>query len=43
MYNYGIKRKMFEKKSDEDDGELQTQIPQRLVNRYEHMNGWNER
>ena len=43
MYNYGLKRKMFEKKSDEDDGELQTQIPQRLDDRYKHTSGRNDR
>ena len=42
MYNYGIKRKL-RKKSDDDDGGLQQQSPQRLIDRYEHMNSRNDR
>ena len=38
---------MFEKKklrrSDIDNGEFQQQIPQRLINIYEHMNSQNDR
>ena len=31
------------KKSDDDNGEFQQQVPQRLVDEYEHMNSRNER
>ena len=36
-YNYGIKRKRS-KKSDDDNGGFQQQSPQRLIDRYKHMN-----
>ena len=42
VYDYGIKRKLS-KKSDDDDGGFQQQVPQRLIDRYEHMNSRNER
>ena len=42
MYNYGIKRKLRKKKSDDDDGGFQQQSPQRLIDRYEHMNSRND-
>ena len=41
MYNYGIKRNRS-KKSGNDHGEFQTQIPQRLIDRYKHMDSRNE-
>ena len=45
VYNYGKsknKNKTVKKKSDDDNGGFQQQVPQRLVDRYEHMNSRNE-
>ena len=40
-YNYGIKEE-HPKKSDDDNGGFQQQIPQWFIDRYEHMNSRNE-
>ena len=37
-----VSKENFEKKSDDDDGGLQQQSPQRLIDRYEHMNSRND-
>ena len=41
-YNYGIKKNLL-KKSDDDNGGFQQQSPQRLLDRYDHMNSRNKR
>ena len=46
VYNYGKTKNLKKKlrRSDETDhGEFQTQSPQRLVDRYEHIDSRNER
>ena len=38
MYNSTVSRKYVQKKSDDDYGGFQQQSPQRLIDRYMHMN-----
>ena len=38
-----VSKKNFQKKSDDDNGGFQQQVPQRFVDRYGHMNIQNKR
>ena len=43
MYNYGIERKLQKKSDDETMVDFQTQSPQRMIDKYKHMNSQNYR